>query len=207
MYTVYCVGQSLLSKTNHKRIDIYSNRNTWVCEVVCYFPQGLRKSIALRFIFACSCYEKGGRFREAAQVHRMLREKASPQKMALNLWVGEWLPGYPSMEENISHLGESKKYLGWGYGTVPYGGYVFYPSIPSSFCGSRGKNPCKHRGPPQAASEAMQLFIETGGRKGFAEQSLAVKVKVTWDGWDGSGDAFWAGWFLVGLFVFGCSTT
>lgn len=54
-----------------------------------------------------------------------------------------------------------------------------------------GENPCKDRGPPQAASEAMQLFIEMGGRKGFAEQSLAVKVKVPWDGWDG--DVFWAG--------------
>ena len=47
----------------------------------------------------------------------------------------------------------------------------------------------------------MQLFIEMGGRKGFAEQSLAVKVKVPWGGgmvgqWDGgmvSGDVFWAG--------------
>ena len=36
----------------------------------------------------------------------------------------------------------------------------------------------------------MQLFIEMGGRKGFAEQSLAVKVKVPWGGgmvgqWEG----------------------
>ncbi len=54
----------------------------------------------------------------------------------------------------------------------------------------------------------MQLFIEMGGRKGFAEQSLAVKVKVPWGGgmvgqWDGgmvSGDVFWAGWFWLDFF-------
>lgn len=64
--------------------------------------------------------------------------------MALNIWLGEWLPGLPLHGRKHLTFGKAKNILGGDMGQI-LGGYVFYPWIPGSFLVA-GENPRKHRG-------------------------------------------------------------
>ena len=150
---IYCVWQSLLSKTNHSGIGIVVETHGYLKS----FATSTMIAVLLPEVYLClQLLRKGRTFSRSRpgpktrrSIHTcgvMLREKASP-KNGLNLWVGEWLPTYPSMEltyptlrtfGNQNHLQE----ISW---------VGIWDSSQGSFFGRRGKihaniaTPCRRR--------------------------------------------------------------